>query len=52
VWFEVTSAKIDDVVAGRAIPLEKGATYVFDKGYITGGDPQLSPMRTIDKLGD
>ena len=40
VWFEVTSAKIDKpalakagVVAGRAIPLEKGATYVFDKGY-------------------
>jgi putative transposase len=33
VWFEVTSAKVDDVVAGRAIPLEAGATYVFDKGY-------------------
>jgi putative transposase len=33
VWFELTSAKVDDVVAGRAIPLEPGATYVFDKGY-------------------
>jgi len=33
VWFDVTSAKIDDVVAGRAIPVEPGATYVFDKGY-------------------
>jgi IS4 transposase len=33
VWFDVTSAKIDDVVAGRAIPLEPGASYVFDKGY-------------------
>jgi putative transposase len=33
VCFEVTSAKVDDVVAGRAIPLETGATYVFDKGY-------------------
>jgi putative transposase len=40
VWFDLTSAKIDKpalakagVVAGRAIPLEKGATYVFDKGY-------------------
>lgn len=33
VWFEVTSAKTEDVVAGRAVPLEKGATYVFDKGY-------------------
>jgi IS4 transposase len=33
VWFDVTSAKVDDVVAGRAIPIEPGATYVFDKGY-------------------
>ena len=33
VWFDVSSAKVDDVVAGRAIPLEPGATYVFDKGY-------------------
>jgi putative transposase len=33
VWFEVTSAKVDDVVAGRAVPLEAGGTYVFDKGY-------------------
>jgi putative transposase len=33
VWFEVTSAKVDDVVAGRAAPLEAGAIYVFDKGY-------------------
>jgi IS4 transposase len=33
VWFDVTSAKVDDVVAGRAVPLEPGATYVFDRGY-------------------
>jgi IS4 transposase len=33
VWFEVTSAKVDDVVAARAVPFEPGATYVFDKGY-------------------
>ena len=33
VWFEVSSAKRDDVVAGRTVPLEAGATYVFDKGY-------------------
>jgi IS4 transposase len=33
VWFELTSAKVDDVVAGRTAPLEAGATYVFDKGY-------------------
>jgi IS4 transposase len=33
VWFELTSAKIDDAVAGRAVPLEPGATYVKDRGY-------------------
>jgi putative transposase len=33
VWFELTGAKVDDVVAGRAAPLEEGATLVFDKGY-------------------
>jgi len=33
VWFELTSAKLDDAVAGRAAPLEAGATYVMDKGY-------------------
>jgi putative transposase len=32
-WFDVTSAKVDDVVASRAMPIETGATYVFDKGY-------------------
>jgi hypothetical protein len=33
VWFATSSAKVDDVVAARAVPLEAGATYVFDKGY-------------------
>jgi len=33
VWFAVSSAKLDDVVAARAVPLEAGATYVFDRGY-------------------
>jgi IS4 transposase len=32
-WFAVSSAKMDDVVAARAVPLEAGATYVFDRGY-------------------
>jgi putative transposase len=33
VWFDLTSAKVDDTVAARAAPLESGATYVQDKGY-------------------
>jgi hypothetical protein len=32
VWFDVTSAKVDDGVAGRDVPLEAGASCVFDKG--------------------
>jgi putative transposase len=37
VWFDVTSAKTDDTVAGRGAPLEAGATYVYDKGYTDFG---------------
>jgi len=37
VWFELTSAKLDDAVAGRAAPLEAGAIYVMDKGYTDFG---------------
>jgi putative transposase len=37
VWFELTSAKVDDVTAGRRVVLEPGATYVFDKGYTDYG---------------
>jgi len=30
---EVTTATVNDVAIGRTVPLEPGATYVFDKGY-------------------
>jgi len=30
---EVTPANVNDVEIGRQVPLEAGATYVFDKGY-------------------
>ena len=30
---EITPATVNDVVVGRALPVEPGATYVFDKGY-------------------
>jgi putative transposase len=30
---DITSANINDVAIGRAVPIEPGATYVFDKGY-------------------
>lgn len=33
VWFELSSAKVDDAVAARRVPLEPGATYVKDRGY-------------------
>jgi len=30
---EITSATVNDIAVGRTVPLEPGATYVFDKGY-------------------
>lgn len=30
---EISEAQVSDVAIGRNIPLEEGATYVFDKGY-------------------
>ena len=29
----VTAARINDIVAAKAMPIEAGATYVFDLGY-------------------
>ena len=33
VHFAVTSPKVSDIAGGWEIPIEAGATYVFDKGY-------------------
>ena len=32
-YFTITPAKTNDIVEARAMPIEAGATYVFDKGY-------------------
>lgn len=32
-YLEVTPARVNDIVAARAMPIEPGATYVFDLGY-------------------
>ncbi|OGI18389.1 MAG: hypothetical protein A2287_08070 [Candidatus Melainabacteria bacterium RIFOXYA12_FULL_32_12] len=32
-YFEITSPKVNDIVEGRKIDIQKGSTYVFDKGY-------------------
>jgi Transposase DDE domain/Domain of unknown function (DUF4372) len=37
VYFAVTPAKINDITAGKAMPIEPGATYVFDLGYYDYG---------------
>jgi Transposase DDE domain/Domain of unknown function (DUF4372) len=36
-YFAVTSERINDIVAAKAMPIEAGATYVFDKGYYDFG---------------
>ena len=32
-YFAVTPAKVNDITAAKAMPIEPGATYVFDLGY-------------------
>lgn len=33
VYFAVTAANVNDITAAKAMPIEPGATYVFDLGY-------------------
>jgi len=32
-YLEITTAKVNDITAAQAMPIEPGATYVFDLGY-------------------
>jgi transposase len=32
-FFEITAARVNDIAVAKQMPLEAGATYVFDKGY-------------------
>jgi Transposase DDE domain/Domain of unknown function (DUF4372) len=36
-YFAVTTAKVNDITAAKAMPIEPGATYVFDLGYYDFG---------------
>jgi Transposase DDE domain/Domain of unknown function (DUF4372) len=33
VWFAVTGERVNDITPAKAMPIERGATYVFDRGY-------------------
>jgi IS4 transposase len=37
VYFSVTRANVNDITAAKAMPIEAGATYVFDLGYYDYG---------------
>jgi IS4 transposase len=37
VYFAVTPAKVNDITAAKAMPVEAGATYVYDLGYYDYG---------------
>ena len=37
VYFAVTPANVNDITAAKAMPIEPGATYVFDLGYYDYG---------------
>ena len=34
VWMNVSSAKVSDITAARAMPIRAGTVFVFDKGYL------------------
>jgi len=36
-YFAITAAKVNDIVEAKKMPIEAGATYVFDKGYYDFG---------------
>ena len=36
-YLEITTAKVNDITAAKAMPIEPGATYVFDLGYYDYG---------------
>jgi hypothetical protein len=36
-YLEVTTARVNDITAAKAMPIEAGATYVFDLGYYCFG---------------
>jgi IS4 transposase len=36
-YIEVTAARVNDITAAKAMPIEAGATYVFDLGYYDYG---------------
>lgn len=36
-YLEITPAKVNDITAAKAMPIEPGATYVFDLGYYDYG---------------
>jgi len=37
IYAAVTAAKVNDITAAQALPIERGATYVFDLGYYDYG---------------
>lgn len=37
VYVDISAANVNDVEAARKLPIERGATYVFDKGYCDYG---------------
>ena len=37
IYFAVTSSKVNDITAAKAMPIEPGATYVYDLGYYDYG---------------
>src|SRR6201999_4332236 len=49
----VTAANVNDITAAKAMPIEAGATYVFDLGYYDygwGGQPYAAGCRIVTRF--
>lgn len=50
VYFAVTPAKVNDITAAKAMPIEPGATYVYDLGYYDYGWWAEAGCRFVTRL--
>ncbi len=44
IYAAVTTANVNDITAAKAMPIQQGATYVFDLGYYTTDGGPASPL--------
>ncbi len=52
VYLQITKANVNDITAAQAMPVEAGATYVFDLGYYDYSIKARYPRRAMRLVGE